>query len=104
MSITPFDYAELHTHQGLLSLENQFNNFLDSRDKLLSSSFQSYVTTKREISKTDESKLLINVAHHFDQFIGNLFQVTDQLQSLSNEIQREQFIARFKKEMPWHRV
>jgi NADPH-dependent glutamate synthase beta subunit-like oxidoreductase/NAD(P)H-flavin reductase len=98
VSITPFDYAELHTHQGLLSLENQFNNFLDSRDKLLSSSFQSYVTTKREISKTDESKLLINVAHHFDQFVGNLFQVTDQLQSLSNEIQREQFIARFKKE------
>ncbi len=73
--------AKLYTRQGLIDIDNQFNNFLRAEDRHLAEKF-----AKISLVKKDEvSQILIDAAKFLEIFLVNLFKIDQENEKLQQK-------------------
>ena len=98
-SIPAFDFDLYQSPEGLSQLDSRFLDFVAAVDPALSERFADYRHGVSNLDKTAESALLLETAPHLEAFLCGLFTIEAEHAALAAEIEAEQLIARFKKEV-----
>lgn len=110
LGITGFSFDDLHRPAGLQRLHVQFLMALRDADPALSARFTQYReaslqgTARGGLSAPAESDLLIAVAARVSRFVGTLFNVEAELESLRAKLTGELSLFEFKREFVSRRV
>ncbi len=76
-------FAELYQRDGLVKIDNAFVEHLKTTDVALFNRLMAGRADKTALSDKDHSQLLIDVAPHVEDFIGELFGIKKEVQELA---------------------
>lgn len=92
-------YQDFSNPSKLTVLYNDFLNYFKNSDESAYNKFSSYRDTKGEGLKEPEiSQILIDAARILSRFIGELFNLTEELEKIRFNTERERIIFTFKKD------
>ena len=78
-----FSFRDLYNRDGLLRLDAAFLQFLGEVDAALRARLEAARGAPDALAKKDESDLLLAVAPHLDDFLGDFFGIQTQVQALA---------------------
>lgn len=78
-------FDDLYEREGLLKLHQKFINFLEKKDSEISQKFASLKANKQNFSKAEEAEILIDVARVLEDFLAELFSITEQNLALQKD-------------------
>ncbi len=96
LNISGFEYKDLYIPDKLEQLTNIFYKEVESKDPNLYQNFIKYKNNSHSFSPIQISNVLVSMASHLSDFIGKLFGVTNELNSLKSYIEED--IIYLKKE------
>ena len=99
MRAPDFDFPTLQTPEGLADLTARFESHLEAADPVLRARLDLYAAREDAFTRIEESELIIAAAPHLEDFLAALFGVREELDALAADIEREQVVSRFKKEV-----
>jgi len=76
-----FTFQDLYSRDGLIRLDQTFLDWLGARHSALRDRLAGARTSLDGIEKRQESGLLIELAPHLEDFLGELFGITDELRA-----------------------
>jgi NADPH-dependent glutamate synthase beta subunit-like oxidoreductase/NAD(P)H-flavin reductase len=77
-----FKFADLYNRDGLLRLDAAFCHFLGSSDAALRQHLIEARQNPEAFSRKQQSELMIAIAPHLEDFIGELFRITGEVRAL----------------------
>src|SRR5262245_37673618 len=105
LGLEGFTFADLYQPAGLRRLHERFVTGLAAADPALAQKFEAYrASGGKGLKAPEESALLIAVARHISTFIGRLFGIAANQQSLASRLQQELRLFEFRKEFITRRV
>lgn len=97
LGIDGFTFADLHRAERLADLHATFLERLRERDADLAERWGAHAGGTVELGEDDESRLMIEVAHHVGWFLGELFGIQGAREERRAEIERRSQVYRITK-------
>jgi len=97
LGIPGLNYENLFDVDGLQKVDAAFFAHLKQKDTALSDGLLAYRNRTREFSGQETSELLINCGRELESFMGTLFGISQELDSLRDETVANDPVFQFKK-------
>ena len=76
-------FADLYSRDGLINVDAAFQRTLEAADDGLAKRLITSRANPRDVSKKDESALILELGPHLDGFIAALFDIDDAVEALT---------------------
>src|SRR5437868_3505326 len=80
-----FDFQDLYQRDGLVRLDSKFLDYLKESDSTLLERLRSARSNPASLSAKQSSDLIIAIAPHLEDFIGELFDICPEMEALQAE-------------------
>ena len=97
LGIPGLTYENLFDVDGLQKVDAAFFTHLQQKDAVLRDGLLAYRNRTRKFSGQETSKLLINCGRELESFVGRLFGISQELNSLREETAANDPVFQFKK-------
>ncbi|HVO26363.1 MAG TPA: pyridine nucleotide-disulfide oxidoreductase, partial [Candidatus Margulisiibacteriota bacterium] len=105
LGIRGFKYADLNRVRRLEALDQAFLSTLHDTDAALAADLKRYRDTRgADLTRLQESELLIRVAPHLGAFVARLFHVTDAYAALCERVRADQMVFEWKRQFIERRI
>ena len=78
-------FEDLYTSEGLAKVDVAFQRFLEAGDAALLPQLLAARVDPKALARKAESELILSLAPHLEDFLGELFQIQKEIRALQNQ-------------------